>query len=135
MVLSTSRLQAWPSTVQKLGLLFLLALTTTAALAVSGFAPQRRLGYHTGDQWEPAIAADARGHVYVLYPQYGAVPDCATCMAPSVALLISSDNGASWQPSQALLPFPTGQFDPQIIVDPVDRQTVDRKSTRLNSSH
>ena len=124
MVLSTSRLQAWPSTVQKLGLLFLLALTTTAALAVSGFAPQRRLGYHTGDQWEPAIAADARGHVYVLYPQYGAVPDCATCMAPSVALLISSDNGASWQPSQALLPFPTGQFDPQIIVDPVDRQTV-----------
>ena len=41
-----------------------------------------------------------------------------------VALLVSSDNGLSWQPSRALLPFPTGQFDPQIVVDPVDRQTV-----------
>jgi hypothetical protein len=39
-------------------------------------------------------------------------------------LLISNDNGLSWQPSKALLPFPTGQFDPQIVVDPVDRQTV-----------
>jgi hypothetical protein len=110
--------------VQKLALLILLALTTTAALAVSGFTPQRRLGYHTGDQWEPAIAADARGHIYVLYPQYGAVPDCPTCTAPSIALIVSSDNGASWLPSRALLPFPTGQFDPQIVVDPVDRQTV-----------
>jgi hypothetical protein len=102
----------------------LFALNTTAALAASPFTPQRRLGYHTGDQWEPAIAADGRGHVYVLYPQYGAVPDCPTCTAPSVALLVSSDNGVSWQPSKALLPFATGQFDPQITVDPVDRQTV-----------
>jgi len=40
------------------------------------------------------------------------------------ALLVSSDNGLSWQASKALLPFSTGQFDPQIMVDPVDRQTV-----------
>jgi len=83
-----------------------------------------RLGYRTGDQWEPAIAADGHGHIYVLYPQYGAVPDCAACTAPTIALLISNDNGLSWQPSKALLPFPTGQFDPQIVVDPADRQTV-----------
>ena len=70
------------------------------------------------------MAADARGHIYVLYPQYGAVKDCAACTAPTIALLISSDNGLSWQPSRVLLPFPTGQFDPQIAVDPVDRQTV-----------
>jgi hypothetical protein len=37
---------------------------------------------------------------------------------------MSNDNGLSWQTSRALFPFPTGQFDPQIIVDPVDRQTV-----------
>lgn len=86
--------------------------------------PQARLGYRTGDQWEPAIAADGRGHVYVLYPQYGAVPDCPTCTAPSIALVVSDDNGVSWQPSRALLPFSTGQFDPQIAVDPVDRQTL-----------
>ncbi|MGP0021382.1 MAG: sialidase family protein [Candidatus Sulfotelmatobacter sp.] len=103
----------------------LLALTTApAALAASSFTPQTRVGYHTGDQWEPAIAADGYGHVYILYPQYGAVPDCASCTAPSIALLVSSDNGLSWQESKALLPFSTGQFDPQIMVDPVDRQTV-----------
>ena len=37
---------------------------------------------------------------------------------------MSGDNGASWQSSKALLPFPTGQFDPQIVVDPIDRQTI-----------
>ena len=125
MFLSTSHFQAGPRTAKKLGLLLLLALATSqAALAVSGFTPQRRVGYRTGDQWEPAIAADGHGHVYVLYPQYGAVPDCPSCTAPTVALLVSSDNGISWQPSRALLPLPTGQFDPQIVVDPVDRQTV-----------
>src|SRR5436190_17400320 len=37
----------------------------------SGFAQQTRLGFTAGDQWEPAIAADGHGRVYVLYPQYG----------------------------------------------------------------
>ena len=127
-VFCTSRFQAGPSfgarTARKLALVVLFALITTAALADSEFAAQRRLGYHTGDQWEPAIAADGRGHLYVLYPQYGDVPDCATCKVPSVALLVSSDNGLSWEPSKAVLPFSTGQFDPQIVVDPMDRQTV-----------
>lgn len=124
MVFTNSRFEAGPRSVQKFALALLLALTATVALAATGFTPQLRLGYHTGDQWEPAIAVDNRGHVYVLYPQYGAVPDCQACTAPSVALLVSSDSGATWQPSRALLPFPTGQFDPQIVVDPVDRQTV-----------
>jgi hypothetical protein len=111
--------------VQKPALLLLLVLTAAqAALAAGVFTPQTRLGYHTGDQWEPAIAADGRGHLYVLYPQYGIVPDCANCTAPTIALIVSSDNGLTWQPSKALLPFSTGQFDPQIVVDPVDRQTV-----------
>ena len=45
-------------------------------------------------------------------------------LPPSIALVVSGDNGFSWGPSKALLPFSTGQFDPQIVVDPVDRQTV-----------
>jgi hypothetical protein len=110
--------------VQKIAPVLLVALATVQALAVSGFTPQTRLGYRTGDQWEPSMAADARGHVYVLYPQYGPVPDCSNCTAPSIALLVSDDNGLTWHASRAVLPFPTGQFDAQIVVDPVDRQTV-----------
>jgi BNR repeat protein len=122
---STSHFQTGGKTALRFALLVLLVLgAAEAALAVSGFTSQTRLGYRTGDQWEPAIAADSHGHVYVVYPQYGSVPDCATCTAPTIALVVSNDNGQSWQASRALLPFPTGQFDPQIVVDPVDRQTV-----------
>lgn len=112
-------------TLRKLALLFLLlSLCAQAALAVSGFSPQRRMGLTIGDQWEPALAADLHGHVYILYPQYGPAPDCRDCTAPTIALQLSNDNGTSWEPPRSLLPFPTGQFDPQIVVDPVDRQTI-----------
>ena len=125
MVSSTSQFQAAPTTVRRIALLVVLAFAASqAALAASGFTPQARLGYHTGDQWEPAMAADGHGHVYILFPQYGSVPDCPTCKAPTIALLVSNDNGLSWQPSRVLLPFPSGQFDPQIAVDSADRQTV-----------
>ncbi len=111
--------------VQKLALGLLLALATAqTALAVPNFTPQRRVGYNTGDQWEPALAADGHGHIYILFPQYGAVSDCPACTAPTMALLISDDNGLSWQAPHPLSASSTGQFDPQIVVDPVDRQTV-----------
>jgi len=111
--------------VSKFAVCLLLALATAqAALAVPNFTPQRRIGYNTGDQWEPALAADGRGHVYILFPQYGAVSDCPACTAPTISLLVSNDNGLSWQPPHALVPSSSGQFDPQIVVDPVDRQTV-----------
>ncbi|MGH9493857.1 MAG: sialidase family protein [Candidatus Sulfotelmatobacter sp.] len=122
---TTSRLLAAQRSVQNIALLCLLALAgTQTALAASGFAPQRRVGYKAGDQWEPAMAADTHGHIYVLYPQYGTLPDCTSCTPPAMALLISDDNGATWRPSQAMLRFSTGQFDPQIVVNPADHQTV-----------
>jgi Neuraminidase (sialidase) len=102
----------------------LLLLAVTPSALAAAFSPQTRLGYSNGDQWEPAMAADGHGHLYVLYPQYGSVPDCNRCTPPTIALMASSDNGITWQASRALLPFSSGQFDPQIVVDPVDRQTV-----------
>ena len=42
--------------------------------AQPGFPPQVRVGHTVGDQWEPALAADGSGHVYILYPQYVTVP-------------------------------------------------------------
>jgi hypothetical protein len=111
--------------VQRFATFLLLALAAVpAAMAVSNFASPRRVGYNTGDQWEPALAADGHGHVYILFPQYGAASDCPACTAPTIALMVSNDNGLSWQAPHPLVASSTGQFDPQIVVDPVDRQTV-----------
>ena len=102
-----------------------ILLTATAAMAAGPeFAPQSRLGYSTGDQWEPSIAADGSGHVYMLFPQYGTVPGCSVCAVPTVALTVSEDNGHHWSQPRPLAPAATGQFDPQIVVDSADRQTV-----------
>jgi hypothetical protein len=111
-------------TLQKLAICFVLTLTMKAALAASGFTPQSRLGYTSGDQWEPALATDAHGHIYILFPQYGPVAQCPVCTAPTMVLLTSNDNGISWEPPRPLLTSSSGQFDAQIKVDPVDRQTL-----------
>jgi hypothetical protein len=95
-----------------------------AALAFAAFAPQRRIGYAAGDQWEPALAADSHGHIYILFPQYGPVAQCPACTTPTMVLLTSSDNGMTWERPRALLAASSGQFDAQIKVDPVDRQTL-----------
>ncbi len=118
MVFGTSRARG-------LTIAFCLVLAVaTEALAASGFAPQHRVGYNTGDQWEPALAADGHGHIYILYPQYGAVENCPACSSPSMTLLISDDNGLSFEAPRPLAGTSSGQFDPQIAVDPVDKQTV-----------
>jgi hypothetical protein len=119
-VLRTSRF----GIAQKLAICLVLTLSTQVALAASGFTPQHRLGYSSGDQWEPALAADAHGHIYVLFPQYGAVAQCPACTTPTMVLLTSNDNGVSWDPPQPLLTSSSGQFDAQIKVDPTDRQTL-----------
>jgi hypothetical protein len=102
----------------------LVILLAQAALAASGFTPQRRVGYTAGDQWEPAMAADSHGHIYILFPQYGPVAQCPVCTAPTMVLLVSNDNGISWEQPRPLLPTSSEQFDAQIKVDPVDRQTL-----------
>jgi hypothetical protein len=89
-----------------------------------GFTPQVRLGYTSGDQWEPAIAADRFGRVYVLYPQYLGVPGCPSCPSPTMILQVSTDGGRSWGAPRQIAPPGTGQWDAQIVVDPVDGRTV-----------
>ncbi len=110
--------------VRRFAIRLLAMLLLGQGLYAATFSPQRRIGYLNGDQWEPALAADNHGHIYVLFPQYGGVTDCPACSAPTVSLLISNDNGITWESPRVLAPSSTGQFDPQIVVDPVDRQTV-----------
>jgi len=100
------------------------AIVPHAYAAKAGFTPQARVGFTVGDQWEPAIATDGFAHLYVLYPQYGRVPGCAACPLPSMILEISNNNGATWQPPREITPPGTGQYDPQIVVDPADHRTV-----------
>jgi len=92
-----------------------------------GFTPQTRLGFDVGDQWEPAIATDRFGHVYMLYAQYEGVPGCADCSNPTQIFQISSDHGQTWGSPFVIYPegaVTGGQWDSQVAVDPVDGQTV-----------
>jgi hypothetical protein len=100
------------------------ALTAIAWAAPPQFSAQKRVGLNTGDQWEPAVAADGSGRVYVLYPHYGRVPDCKDCRVPTMLFVASYDDGKTWQAPQVMLETDSGQFDAQITVDPADRRTV-----------
>ena len=104
--------------------LLLCALASLAWGAVPQFSGQVRVGLTSGDQWEPAVAADGSGRIYVLYPHYGSVPDCQDCRVPTMLLVASNDNGRTWQTPHVMLESGSGQFDPQIAVDPADRHTV-----------
>jgi hypothetical protein len=106
-------------------------LSTSAPVSVAapppgGFSPQTRLGFHVDAEWEPAIAADRFGHVYVLYAQYGGVPGCSSCFSPTVVLQKSADHGLNWGSPTVM--YPAGstayQVDTQIVIDPIDGRTV-----------
>jgi|HubBroStandDraft_1064217.scaffolds.fasta_scaffold108683_2 hypothetical protein len=102
----------------------LFVLASVAWAAPPQFSAQKRVGLTSGDQWEPAVAADGSGRIYILYPHYGEVADCKGCRVPTMLLLASNDNGKTWQTPHVMLESGAGQFDPQITVDPVDRRTV-----------
>ena len=104
--------------------LCLAALCVPAGAASLGFSPQTRVGLRSGDQWEPAIAADGYGHVYILYPQYLHIPGCGVCPIPTMILVESADNGVTWKGERRIAIRGSAQFDAQIVVDPVDRRTV-----------
>jgi Neuraminidase (sialidase) len=103
--------------------LFLLAFSLVASAAPPG---QIQLGYANGDDWEPALAADNFGHVYVLWPHYGGVPGCPNCPSPTALLQVSSDRGQTWSSPRVVTPDNLGdyQVDTQIVVDPVDGKTL-----------
>src|SRR5690348_15474618 len=98
-----------------------------AVHAATGFTTQARLGFPAGDDWEPALAADRFGHVYVLYKHYDVTgqASCSSCDL-HVLLQVSSDRGQTWSAPRPIDPEPVvgGQYDSQIAVDPVDGKTV-----------
>jgi hypothetical protein len=77
-----------------------------------------------GDQWEPALAADDFGHIYLLYAQYGGVPGCEACASPTQILQVSNDRGATWSAPRPIQAPGDQGWDSQISIDPVDGRTV-----------
>jgi hypothetical protein len=125
---------------------FLLAIILLASLVVvpgaagaGGWTAPVMLGYPGGDDWEPAIAADGAGHVYVLWKHYSVGTDCGAACDRKETLQTSSDGGSSWSAPQVFDPL-VG-YDSQIEVDPLNanivwasylsglKDTVARKST------
>ena len=98
-----------------------------AVHAATGFTTQARLGFPAGDDWEPALAADRYGHVYVLYKHYDVTgqASCSSCDL-HVLLQVSGDRGQTWSAPRPIDPESVvgGQYDSQIAVDPVDGKTV-----------
>jgi hypothetical protein len=105
----------------------LLVATNALAAQASPGAPIMLSPSAPGsDDWEPAVAADLSGNVYALWiHQTGGNPSCSTCR---VAMLsIYSNITATWGLPHLLTPVSAlgdGQFDPQIVVDPMDGKTV-----------
>lgn len=86
-----------------------------------GWAGERIVN-RTGNDWEPAIAADPNApYVYILHNRYGGRDACAhDCPDPAMIVHISDDGGATWQPERFLCRCKGigGQFDPLIEVVP-----------------
>ena len=91
------------------------------------FSKQVRLGFPSGDDWEPSVAADRYGHIYALYKHYD-VSGGQTCAGCDLHLLFqrSDDGGNTWSAPRPIAPGPVkgGQYDPQIMVDPIDGRTI-----------
>lgn len=93
------------------------------------FSQQARLGFHSGDDWEPSITSDRFGHIYAMYKHYD-VSGGQTCTNCNLRMVLqrSNDGGQTWSQPHVIAPIPfngkSGQDDPQIAVDPVDGRTV-----------
>jgi hypothetical protein len=105
-------------------LVFLLVIVLNAAfLFAQSFQPQTGLATSLpGDTWEPAIAADRFGHVYVLIPDFP--PACKKCPSSINYLVVSNDNGKTFSSPRIIADPGSGQIDVQLKVDPVDGKTV-----------
>ncbi|MFI5261909.1 MAG: sialidase family protein, partial [Candidatus Limnocylindrales bacterium] len=91
------------------------------------FSTPLRLGFRSGDDWEPALATDRFGDMYVLYKHYD-VPGGGTCPGCDVHVLLqrSTDGGRTWTRPVPIAPGPAdgGQYDSNLVVDPIDGRTV-----------
>jgi len=106
----------------------LIGVSAAGAFSPGTFTDPVRLGFQSGDDWEPSIAADASGHIYALWTHYvgfgggdtGEIdPSCPECPSPHMVIQIYDPITQTWGDPHALAPSEERQDDPQIVVDPV----------------
>jgi len=113
-----------PRWVLSIALSAALLVLAPAAGAQASFAVQR-LGYCGGDDWEPTVAADASGHVYVLITHYAGDTTCDPASGLNnsrIMIQVSDDGGKTFSSPQAVSDDPGGiaypsQADPSLAVD------------------
>src|SRR2546427_11938762 len=108
-----------------LGLGVLAVVVAFAGLSVVG-AAAGRTGFTTptvmgfppaGDDWEPAVASDGLGNVYVLSTHLSGIPGCAGCCIDSMVVQVSHNGGKSFGSPVPLTVNPAVQFDPNVKVN------------------
>jgi hypothetical protein len=105
----------------------LLAFVSPVPVAGASAAPggPAELGFCGGDDWEPSIAADSSGHVYVLITHYQGDTTCDPASGlhnARIMIQVSGDGGKTFGPPRVVADAPGGiaypsQADPAIAVD------------------
>jgi len=88
-----------------------------AAVTATGFDSERLWG--TGNDWEPAIAADpGSSYVYQATTRYGGPKACSSCSDPAIIVRASSDGGATFGADTYICACKNvkAQNDPQLAV-------------------
>src|SRR5256885_14873717 len=73
-----------------------IALPEGTVARAQRFSTPIFIGYHGGDDWEPDIAADREGHVYVAWAHYGGGPGWRPCSDPRPRVGGSAGDGGRW---------------------------------------
>src|SRR5579864_2101990 len=80
---------------------------TVPANAGLHFTTQARLGFQSGDDWEPSITSDRYGHIYAMFKHYN-VTGRQTCWGCGLHMVFqrSDDGGQTWSLPRAIAPGP-----------------------------
>src|SRR3989442_6805715 len=81
--------------------------TGSTTPTVMGFPP-------AGDDWEPAVASDGLGNVYVLSTHLSGIPGCTGCSIDSIVVQVSHNGGKSFGRPAPLTVDSAGQFGPHL---------------------
>jgi len=99
--------------------LFCLTLMVPALPAEKTFTTERPFSKVGHDDWEPSVAADSAGHVYMATTRYGGPNACKGCPDPAIVVRRSSDGGRTWSKPDFICRCRgvEGQHDPVMVTD------------------